>query len=194
MNNNTKEAILNAAKATAQAHGYAGLNFRDLAKQVGIKSASIHYHFPGKADLGLAVAQRYWQDTQTILDEKTKALPEPHDRLHWYPSLFRNALQHDNRMCLCSFMSAEYDALPAPLRAEVQNFATVNLTWLENTLRAANLPAPAGAGTQQTAAQQAQAIFAAVTGAQLLARSRNDITIFDTAIAGYRAVGLLPKG
>ncbi|GAA6186991.1 TetR/AcrR family transcriptional regulator [Litorivita sp. NS0012-18] len=198
MTNTTKDSILDAAKASAQAHGYAGLNFRDIAKQVGIKSASIHYHFPSKADLGLAVAKRYWQDTKKILDRKTEALPDPKDRLRWYPSLFRHALEHDNRMCLCSFMSAEYDALPAALRAEVQIFATVNLEWLERTLRDAgpssSPPAPAASGAQLTAAQQAQAIFAAVTGAQLLARSRNDISIFDSAIESYRAAGVLPSG
>ena len=55
MSTNAREAILEAAKRTAQAHGYSGLNFRELAAEVGIKGASIHYHFPTKADLGAAV-------------------------------------------------------------------------------------------------------------------------------------------
>ncbi|MBB5057973.1 AcrR family transcriptional regulator [Granulicella aggregans] len=50
MSANAREEILAAAKLTAQAHGYAVLNFRNLAEQVGIKAASIYYHFPGKAD------------------------------------------------------------------------------------------------------------------------------------------------
>ena len=37
MSTNAKEAILEAAKRTAQAHGYSGLNFRELADEVGIK-------------------------------------------------------------------------------------------------------------------------------------------------------------
>ena len=53
---------------TVQAHGYSGLNFRHLAEVVGIKSASIHYHFPTKADLGAAVAKRYWEDTAAVLE------------------------------------------------------------------------------------------------------------------------------
>ena len=56
MSTNAREAILEAAKRTAQAHGYSGLNFRELGAEVGIKGASIHYHFPTKADLGSAVA------------------------------------------------------------------------------------------------------------------------------------------
>ena len=40
MGSSAKEAILAAAKRAAQAHGYNGLNFRDLADEVGIKAAS----------------------------------------------------------------------------------------------------------------------------------------------------------
>lgn len=52
MSSNSREAILAAAKRAAQVHGYGGLNFHDLAEDVGIKSASIHYYFPTKADQG----------------------------------------------------------------------------------------------------------------------------------------------
>lgn len=48
MSTNAKEAILEAARRTAQTHGYSGLNFRELGDEVGIKAASIYYHFPSK--------------------------------------------------------------------------------------------------------------------------------------------------
>jgi AcrR family transcriptional regulator len=64
----TRETILRAARTRARAHGYGGLNFRDLATDVGIKSASIHYHFPTKADLGAAVAKRCWEDSGAALE------------------------------------------------------------------------------------------------------------------------------
>lgn len=63
MSKTSRDEILNAARLTAQAHGYTGLNIRALADDVGIKAASIYYHFASKADLGAAVAQRYWEDT-----------------------------------------------------------------------------------------------------------------------------------
>ena len=63
MSNNSREAVLASAKRTAMAHGYTGLNFREIAAEVGIKAPSIYHHFPTKADLGAAVAKRYWEDT-----------------------------------------------------------------------------------------------------------------------------------
>ena len=56
--NDTRQTIMNAARATVQARGYNALSFRELAKEVGIKSASIHYYFPTKGDLGAALASR----------------------------------------------------------------------------------------------------------------------------------------
>ena len=53
------EEILDAAETMARTGGYHGFSFREIAKQVGIKAASVHYHFPGKDDLGAAVTRRY---------------------------------------------------------------------------------------------------------------------------------------
>jgi TetR/AcrR family transcriptional repressor of nem operon len=107
MSANSKEAILAAARRTAQAHGYSGLNFRDLADQVGIKAASIYHHFPSKAELGAAVARHYWEDTAADLESMLAETSDPARCLRRYPDVFRKSLESDNRMCLCSFMAAE---------------------------------------------------------------------------------------
>jgi TetR/AcrR family transcriptional repressor of nem operon len=60
--------LFRSKSKAAQAHGYGGLNIRNLAEKVSIKDASIYYHFPSKADLGAAVARRYWEDSAADLD------------------------------------------------------------------------------------------------------------------------------
>ena len=182
----TREAILNAATRSAQAHGYVGLNFRDLAREVGIKAASIHYYFPGKADLDAAVARRYREYAATALEALSNETANPIACLRRYPDTFRMALENDNRMCLGSFMAAEYDDLPDAVAKEVQAFADVNIAWIGRQLSAASL-IPA-----ENSEQRARAIFAAIAGAQLMARSRSDISFYDAAIESYREVGLLP--
>lgn len=186
MSSSAREAILAAARRAAQAHGYSGLNFRDLADDVGIKAASIHYHFPSKADLGAAVAKRYWEDTAADLESMLAETSDPVRCLHQYPDIFRKALENNNRMCLCSFMAAESDDLPDTVKKEVQAFADVNVAWLSKVLSAA---AVVNAAESE---QRARAIFAAVAGAQLIARSRSDISLYDALIESYRAAGLLP--
>lgn len=187
MSTNSKEAILAAAKLAAQAHGYNGLNFRDLAADVGIKAASIYHHFPSKADLGAAVARRYWEDSAANLETLLAESTDPSLCLRQYPGTFRKALETGNRMCLCSFMAAEYDDLPEPVKKEVQAFTDVNVAWLGKVLIAANAVSP------EKSEQRASAIFAAVVGAQLMARSRADISLYDTLIEAYGVAGLLPS-
>lgn len=182
----SKEAILAAAKRTAQARGYGGLNFRDLADEVGIKAASIYHHFPSKAELGAAVARRYWMDTAAALDAMLAETSDPVRCLKQYPEVFRKALANGNRLCLCSFMSAEYDDLPDAVKTEVQAFADVNVAWLSKVLTAS------GVVSRERSEARARAIFAAVAGAQLMARSRADIALYDALIESYRGAGLLP--
>lgn len=186
MSSNSREAILAAAKRTAQAHGYGGLNFRDLADEVGIKAASVYHHFPSKADLAAAVAKRYWEDSAAYLETMLAETADPVRCLRQYPETFRWALANNNRMCLCSFMAAEHDDLPEAVRKEVQTFTDVNVAWLSKVLSAAGAT---GAGESE---QKARAVFAAVAGAQLIARSRSDIALYDALIDSYRVAGLLP--
>ena len=186
MSNDTKQRIMDTARLTMQAHGYGGLSFRELAKDVGIKSASIHYYFPSKADLGAAVARRYWEDTAADLESMLDETSDPARCLRQYPDIFRKSLVRDNRLCLCSFMAAEYDDLPKAVKKEVQTFADINVAWLSRVLTTA---AVVSAGESE---QRARAIFAAVAGAQLMARSRAEISVFDALIDSYRVAGLLP--
>lgn len=186
MSSKSKEAILAAARRTAQAHGYTGLSFRDLAGEVGIKAASIYHHFPSKADLAAAVARRYWEDSAAYLETMLADASDPVRCLRQYPETFRWALESNNRMCLCSFMAAEYDDLPDVVKKEVQTFADVNVAWLSKVLSAAGLV------SAEESEGRARAIFAAVAGAQLIARSRSDISVYDALIDSYRAAGLLP--
>ena len=88
-------------------------------------------------------------------------------------------------MCLCSFMAAEYDDLPDTVKTEVQAFADINVAWLVRMLAAASVPA----SKRET---RARAIFAAVAGAQLMARGRADLKLFDALIDSFRGSGLIP--
>lgn len=186
MSRNAREDILEAAKKSAQARGYGGLSMRDLAAEVGIKAASLYYHFPSKAELASAVAKRYWEDAAADLVKIEGEYPDPVERLRFFPETFRRALENENRMCLCSFMGAEYDDLPDPVKQEVQIFADVNVAWLQKALVAS------GAVSPEASEARAKAVFAAVVGAQLMARSRADISLYDTLIESYHAAGLLP--
>jgi len=185
--NDTKERIMHAARLTVQAHGYAGLSFRELAKDVGIKSASIHYYFPSKGELGGALAARYTSDLSEYLETLLADSLDQDTCIRKYADVFRNTLLNDNRMCLGGILAAEHDELPVEVQAEVVKFADMNVRWLAKVLSLPDKASDSG----ETIADRALAIFAAIQGAQLVARGRNDVSVYDRIVNGYRTAGLL---
>jgi TetR/AcrR family transcriptional repressor of nem operon len=185
----TKQRIMDAAQSTVQALGYNALSFRELAKEVGVKSSSIHYHFPTKGDLGAALARRYTESARAFLDDLLASGVDTAGCMRQYVAAFRVALENGNRMCLCGIMNAEHDGLPHEVRDEVDRFTEVNVAWLA-TILARDMPASAPEVLQE----RATAIFAAIGGAQVMARGRDDITLYDRNIEIYRQTGLLPSG
>lgn len=188
----TKETILEIARGMVQARGYNALSFREIAKEVGVKSASIHYHFPTKGDLGAALARRYTEDGVAYLNGLLEAGLDLATCMQRYTDIFRSALLNNNRMCLCGIMAAEYDDLPTQVRDELDRFTDANVTWLAAAVWSRGAPQQDMEAEAAAAAREhALAIYAAVEGAQLVARGRCDIATFDKLIKVYRTTGLL---
>jgi TetR/AcrR family transcriptional repressor of nem operon len=136
--------------------------------------------------LPLGRPRRYWEDSAAVLEKLLDKSSNPIHAMRQYPATFRKALENHNRICLCSFMAAEYDDLPEAVKKEVQTFADVNVAWLSKVLSAANVV------SSEESESRARAIFSAVAGAQLMARSRSDLSLYDALINSYRVAGLLP--
>jgi TetR/AcrR family transcriptional repressor of nem operon len=117
------------------------LSQRSSALGHGFVEITLLFHFL-LADLGAAVAKRYWENAKADLEKKLADSSDPIRCLRDYPDMFRRSLGSDNRICLCSFMGAEYDDLPGPVKKEVQTFADVNVAWLSKVLSAARVVKP----------------------------------------------------
>lgn len=163
--------ILDAAERFARTLGYNGFSFRDVASEVGIKSASVHYHFPTKADLGAAVAVRYADRFFQALGNPEDPDISPDALLARYRGLYRHALVTDQQMCLCGMLGAEVASLPPEVASEVTKFFERNLDWL------ARVVVRLGDNTARDAERHAMKVLAALEGALMLARTlgRNDI-------------------
>lgn len=183
----TKQAVMAAARAMVQSRGYNALSFRELAKVVGIKSASIHYYFPTKGDLGAALAQQYTEDFLSYLNGLRPTPQNWQSCIASYADVFRATLLRENRMCLGGILAAERPDLAPEVGAEVERFTTAIIGWLAEVLAIGNPDLDKNAIDAR-----AMAVFAAIEGAQLVARGCGDVAIFDTTMAAYRSAGLIP--
>jgi TetR/AcrR family transcriptional repressor of nem operon len=156
----TIDQIIEVAESQVRAGGYNAFSFREIAKQVGIKSASIHYHFATKEDLGVAIAHRYTARFEQQLDKLAENSAQPNDRLEGYIALFVQALTEDKQMCLCGILAAESDVLPEALQRAVKVFFEVNVAWLQGALFA----------DQPQAKAQAFLVLASLEGALMMSK------------------------
>lgn len=160
-----KEAILDAAEERIRRAGYSGFSFREIAMDVGVKSSSVHYHFPTKETLAAAVARRY---TDRFLQTVERQRESGSDIVQAWRQAFRDALARDGRMCLCGAMGATSHDLADEVRNEVKRFFLLGIERL------------IGGGLQRSAAIQ---VLATLEGAMLAANVLDDPTMFDSGTA-----------
>lgn len=155
-----RSAILDAAEQRARTGGYNGFSFRDLAEDVGIKSASVHYHFPTKEALGTALTDRY---TARAIDSlgapEGLSEAEAFDRV---AALFVHSNEVEDLMCLCGLFGAEAAGLPVPLVDEVRAYFLALTTWLSTAFKGPDR------------AVRAQLAVATLEGALIMSRVQDD--------------------
>lgn len=176
----TASRILDIAERLVQSRGFNAFSYADVASELGISKASLHYHFPGKAELGEALIGRYagrFADALRGIDEQDADAPA---RLEAYARIYADVLR-DRRMCLCGMLAADYETLPKPMRDAVIAFFDESEAWLTTVLERGE-----GEGTLRlngSASEAAQAIVSGLEGALLVARPYGDVARFEAAAA-----------
>lgn len=122
-------------------HGYNGVSFRDLASDTQIKSASVHYHFPRKEDLAVALVQRYGRAFFEQLELHAANAKSAKARLKAIGDVYRAALSAGEAHCLCGMLGAESAGLPADVSNAVGEFFDANIAWVKKALGSAGTPA-----------------------------------------------------
>ena len=174
----TATRVLDVAERLAQVRGFNGFSYADVAAELGISKASLHYHFAGKAELGEALVERYAGRFSEALAEIDRRDVEAPAKLAAYAEIYAGVLR-ERRMCLCGMLAAEYDTLPAPMRDAILRFFDDNEEWLTRVLEQGRED-----GTLRgngSARDEARTIVSGLEGALLVARPFGDVDRFEAA-------------
>src|SRR5688572_18575216 len=125
--------ILDVAERLVQTRGFNGFSYADIASELGVTKASLHYHFPTKAELGRRLIDRYGEAFAQALADIDASGTDARVKLRRYASLYARVLR-DDRMCLCGMMAADYATLPEPMKSAVTHFFEANEQWLAAVL------------------------------------------------------------
>lgn len=129
----TAERILDVAEELVQVRGFNAFSYADVAASLGMTKAGLHYHYPGKAELGDALIRRYAERFSESLTEIDGRGGSAAARLDAYVGLYADVLER-RRMCLCGMLAAEYETLSDGLRQAILSFFDENEAWLARLL------------------------------------------------------------
>ncbi|MGI8812454.1 MAG: TetR/AcrR family transcriptional regulator [Pyrinomonadaceae bacterium] len=182
--NPTYHRILDAAQDLIQVRGFNAFSYNDLSRTVGIKTASIHYYFPRKDELGEALTRRYREQFNLVLTEISEQYPDAPSRIERYMEQFLATLGEDGKICLCGMLAADYETLPENVRTEIRTFFTENEAWLAAVLEQGRAE---GVFVFETKARDtARAFLSTLQGAMLTARIFDDKDRLRVAAASWR--------
>lgn len=174
----TSDDILRCARSLITAGGYNGFSYADISQVVGIRKASIHHHFPSKAELVRTLVVRYREEAEVGIAELERHHPDPVDQLRAYTGFWRDCIADGTvTFCVCALLASEIPALPPEIALEVRAYFRALSAWLTSVMER---------GVKQgkltlsgTARSEAESFMATVHGAMLSARAYGDPLIFD---------------
>ena len=172
----TSERILDLAQELIQTRGYHAFSYRDIATQLGIKTASVHYHFAKKEALGRAVVHRYTQVFDEALKQISEVTPSAWERLDHYLVPFLEVRQAGTKICLCAALGGEFMALPDTIRGEVKRFFVHHERWLNELV--SHGVSTGDFQVSQATEDIARHMLSALQGALIISRAKNDPELF----------------
>jgi len=179
----TKHTLLSHAEHLARRQGFDAFSFADLANGAGIRKASVHHHFPTKGDLAVGLVNRYADHVYARLRPGSGASGGA--RLTDVLALYRDALEGGDSLCLCVALSLGRHNLPEAAKTALYGFQTRMLATLTEIFALAKMDGSIRHVDNPGA--EAAAAFALVEGAQVMARTASDLSLFDTATAALVA-------
>jgi AcrR family transcriptional regulator len=131
---NSKRTILDQAESLLQDKGFNGFSYANIASELGVKNAAIHYHFPTKEGLGVAVIRRYRERFKLWVNNSRIRDLSPEKKLEWFFSIYTAMRADQGKVCLVGSLEAEFNSIPNGLQEEVEALHSELLAWLQTTL------------------------------------------------------------
>lgn len=180
----TREEILRVSGHLLQTRGFSGFSYANVAEALAVKPAAIHYHFPQKHDLGLALIERYRARYRRWMLEADDQGLSPTATLEGYIRI-ASRFGEDGRVCPIGILTAELAGLPNEMHPAVGVMVDELLTWLSGVMKAGKASGEfTFAGTPDDAAAL---IAAALQGALQISRGTRR-PCFDAVVRGLREV------
>jgi TetR/AcrR family transcriptional repressor of nem operon len=174
-------AIMDSAERRIRVGGFNGFSFREIASDVGVKSSSVHYHFPTKDVLAAAVVRRY---TERVSEEIDHDLEKEKDPVRLWTKAFRRSSTSAKTMCPCVVLGAASQDLPSEVSVEIKRFFKMCIDKMM---------------AEGMSKNDATELLSTITGALVLSNALGESGVYDRATgvlagdAARKAAGVIKK-
>jgi TetR/AcrR family transcriptional repressor of nem operon len=169
--------VLRCARSLIIRGGYNGFSYADISKVVGIRNASIHHHFPSKADLVRTLVAQYRAEAEAGLAALERNVTDPREQLRAYIGYWEACITDGTApFCVCALLATEIPVLPEAVALEVRAHFRNLSRWLASVLKRG--AAQGRLRLVGTAKGDAEMFMATVHGAMLSARAYGDAAVF----------------
>lgn len=172
MKNDMSERILDLAERLIMERGYKAFSYNDLSKEIGIKTSSIHYHYPTKGDLGRQIVLRYIRLCNEVTESIDNSTENPKKKIREFINLFFEHLKSADKACPIAMLASDYENLPEDVKEELINCIETHEVWITKVLKS-GLEKKIFKFTDSPE-NRAKAIFFAIEGATIAARAFSD--------------------
>ena len=130
----TRKLILDTGEELLLTRSFSAFSYSNIAGALGVKNAAIHYHFPSKTDLGVAIIQRYRRRFKRWTEQQEMLSADPWQKMEWYFDLTVRYYDQNQRICPTGVLSAEFLVLPEEMQVETRLFVEDLLAWCTRIL------------------------------------------------------------
>ena len=187
--NPTAAKIADIAEKYIQCRGFNGFSFRDIQDELGIKTASIHYHYKTKQDLAIVVFERYLERYKTALTAIEQQNLTATDKLKALANIFIT-VRNEGKFCLCGMYASDFYSLTDSLNIQLDRFVAFNEQWIEQVITAGINNGEFS--SQLIAIDAARLYFVSLEGCMLISQFK-DANYIQTVVNNYFNVVLKVK-
>jgi len=163
------------------AGGYNSFSYADIADRVHISKASIHHHFPSKAELVKTVVARYREEAREGMAALDRQLADALAELNAYVDYWSKCIRDTtSSFCICAMLAVELPTIPSEVADDVRGHFQDLATWLASILKKG--AAKGQFHLEGSPAIEAKLFMATVHGAMLAARAFGDPKTFQTIV------------
>ncbi|GAA6154277.1 TetR/AcrR family transcriptional regulator [Pseudoteredinibacter isoporae] len=178
--NETAHKVLDVAERYTQTRGFNAFSYKDLQREVGVKTSSIHYYFPTKQDLAFSMTERYIEHFRCRLDDIAQQRSQGIARLEALGQLYVSVVK-EGKFCMCGMLASDMLALPDEVNDKLVEFFQLMENWVTVSIE---LGKEQGHIKDTINCRPAAAHFlAALEGGMLIARSKKRPEYFEDIIS-----------